>query len=416
VSVTALPTVASGRAEVERLAAEGPRWLGERRLEAWSVYERTPMPDPHKDEDWRRMSFVGLDLEKRPVGSADAFDVRVEGALPQGVIACSLGEALRAHPDLVREFLGTAAVPASRGKFEALSAALFAGGAFVYVPKGVAVEPTILVRGKAGPAAGGAGFGAFRRSVIVLEPGASATVLVVDESEGDAPGLKAAATEVHLRDGAALRHAKIQVLGEKVWSFDHRRALVGRDASVEWVSCDLGARVAHTIIEAHLGEQGGRATARSMIFGDGRQFVDLAVRMIHVGRDTESDMLVRAALADTSRAVYRGYVDIKRGAKGTNSQQKEAVLLMSPEARSDAIPSLYIDENDVKAGHGATAGRVDEKMVFYLMSRGLKRKAAEKLVVEGFFMPLMERITIEALRDELLQRIDRKIDLGADIK
>ncbi|HVY60106.1 MAG TPA: SufD family Fe-S cluster assembly protein, partial [Planctomycetota bacterium] len=163
----------------------------------------------------------------------------------------------------------------------------------------------------------------------------------------------------------------------------------------------------------HLGEQGGRANARSMIFGNGRQLTDLAVRMIHVGRDTESDMLVRAALADTSRAVYRGYVDIKRGAKGTNSQQKEAVLLMSTEARSDAIPSLYIDENDVKAGHGATAGRVDEKMVFYLMSRGLSRKAAEKLVVEGFFTPLLERITIEKLREELLERIDRKIDLGA---
>ncbi|HVY60231.1 MAG TPA: SufD family Fe-S cluster assembly protein, partial [Planctomycetota bacterium] len=250
-----LNTIASARAEVERRGGAEPRWLAERRLEAWSVYEKTPMPDPHKDEDWRRMSFVGLDLEKRPVAAADAFDVHVEGALPAGVVATSIAGALRSHPDLVREFLGASCVPATRGKFEALSAALFAGGAFVYVPKGVAVEPTILVRGKAGPAAGAAGFGAFRRTVIVLEPGASATVLVVDESEGDAPGVKVAATEVHLRDGASLRHAKIQVLGEKVWSFDTRRALVGRDAKVEWVSCDLGARVSHSIVESHLGEQ-----------------------------------------------------------------------------------------------------------------------------------------------------------------
>lgn len=410
-----LSTIGTAGAEVERLAAERgePRWLVERRLEAWAVYEKTPMPDPLKDEDWRRMTLTGLDLEKRPAAASDALSVTADGALPAGVVATTIGEAVRSHPELVREHLATAAIPASRGKLEALSAALFATGAFVYIPKGVEVAPTILVRAKAAPVAGASGFGAFRRSVVVLEAGASATILCVNDSEGDGPGLEDAAIEVYLRDGARLRHASLQLLGEKAWSFGQRRALVGRNARIEWVSCDLGARVSRTTIEAHLGEAGGQATSRSMIFGNGRQFTDLGVRMIHVGRDTQADMLVRAALADSARAVYRGHVDIKRGAKGTNSQQKEAVLLMSKEARSDAIPSLFIDENDVKAGHGATAGRVDERMLFYLMSRGLSRRAAEKLVVEGFFMPLVEQITIETLRADLLARIDKKIELGA---
>jgi FeS assembly protein SufD len=408
VSATTFRSVASARSWVEASRASEPRWLADRRLEAIDLFERAPMPDPLKDEEWRRMVLTGLDLERRSAGSPDSVKLSYDGGKPPaGVEVRPITDAAEDEPAL-RDLLAAGAVPASRGKFEALSAALFHSGFFVRVAKGVEVKEPIALTLRATPSGDGSGIGAFRRNVILLEPGASASILFIEESV-DAAGLVCAATEVYLREGARLRQATIQTLGPQVWSFDTRRALVGRDATIEWVSCELGGKTSRSVMESHLGEQGGRAEARSMIFANGRQHVDVAARMIHVARNTTSDMLVRAALAETSRAVYRGHVDIKRGAKGTDSQQKEAVLLLSPEARSDAIPSLFIDENDVKAGHGATAGRVDEKQVFYLMSRGLRRKAAEKLVVHGFFAPLLERIAIEPLVDELNRRIDGKI-------
>jgi Fe-S cluster assembly protein SufD len=407
-------TIAQARAALEARAARSgePDFLRARRLEALEQFERARMPDPLRDEEWRRMTLAGLDLEARPLAAEDAYAVAGgAGSLPPGAFAGTIAEAARARPDLVERWLGHA-VPASRGKLEALSLALFSAGALVYVPDGAALERTVLLRGAAAPAAGapaGAGFGAFRRSVVVLGRGARATVVSLLES-AEGPGLHVGALEVVLGEGASLRHATVQVLGSGTWSFETRRALVGRDARIEWVTCDLGARVARATVETLLAEPGGRAESRGMVFGDGKQHVDLGVRMLHRARDTEGDMLVRAALGGSARAVYRGHVEIAKGARGTNNQQKEAVLLLSSEARSDAIPSLFIDENDVKAGHGATAGRVDDRMLFYLMSRGIRRRTAEKLVVEGFFAPLLERISIDELREDLLARIDRKIE------
>lgn len=353
------------------------------------------------------MTLAGLDLETRPAEAVDALHVEAGGdALPEGVVVCSIAEAALSHPALLEKHLG-ATVPASRGKLEALSLALFQAGTFVYVPKNVEVTRTILVRGKASPVAGAEGFGAFRRSLVVLEPGARATIVAVLESTED-PGIVVSALEVVLGAGAHLRHATVQVLGSKTWGFETRRAQAGRDAVIEWVGAELGARVSRSTVESLLAEEGGKAVARSMIFGDGKQHLDLGIRVLHHARNTEGDMVVRAALAESARAVYRGHVEIKRGARGTNNQQKEAVLLLSEQARSDAIPSLFIDENDVKAGHGATAGRVDEKQLFYLMSRGIRRRAAERLIVEGFFAPLMERIGVQELREEILRRVDAK--------
>ena len=411
-------TVASIGEAAERLSRDRgePSWLREKRLAAVDVFRSLSMPDPTRDEEWRRTSLAGLDLDGRPAGAVLEIEIGApdEAAAAAGALASDLGTAVARRPDIVRESLASSAVPPGWGKFEALSAALFAGGFFLHVPRGVRLERPIEVRLGARPAPEAQGFGAFCRSVLLLERGSSAFVLLVAESPEDAiPGLYAGAVEVYLQEGAALRLGYVQRFGPDVYAFETRRAIVGRNARLAWVSAELGAKLARTATESHLGEQGGEARIATAVFGEARQHLDLAVRMVHVARHTASDMLHRAALRDSARAIYRGTIDIKHGAKGTSARQKQASLLLSDEARSDAIPSLFIDEEEVSASHGATAGRLDREQLFYFMSRGLSRKVAERLIVEGFFEPVVREFEEIAWREDLLGRIGRKIEREA---
>ncbi|MBX5476108.1 MAG: Fe-S cluster assembly protein SufD [Clostridia bacterium] len=414
-----------------------PDWLTEARVAAWRRFVELPVPDRHM-EVWNRINLRPLPLMefsawvpgeafraadelpesvRRALGGAGTAHslVQIDGtpafrqvgdALErQGVIFCDLQTAAREHPDKVRDALGTV-VPADRDKFTALATALWTGGFFLYVPRGVAVElplQTLRWRSAAADAT-------ISRTLVVLDEHASCALIESQAGEGGRIGLDANIVEVVLADGAQLKYVGLQDWDEDMWSFAHRQGrMAGRDSRLTWAFGEFGGRTARSsFLTEHIG-RGAESKSVTVFFSSGVQHHDLYQTNLHTGTQTSANMDVRGALAGQGRCVFRGDIEIKRGAKQTSSFEAAHALVLERGARADAIPSLYIDENDVQASHSATTGQVDESQLFYLMSRGLSKKTATKLIVRGFFEPIMEQVPLESVRQEFERLIERKL-------
>lgn len=401
-----------------------PTWLKEARLEALKAFHATPNPD------WRRtplerVDFAGVVPYKEshdgaPVDVIEEADP--EGALvlqvdstmafrrvpsqleADGVIFTSLDEALREHEELVREYLHTV-VPPQTDRFTALHGAFFSGGLFVYVPKNVRVEIPLqyTVHSKS------EGLGLFPHVLVVAEQGAEVTVIERYIS-GDEPHLVSQVVEVIAKDNARVTFGSLQTWGDGAQSFHLRRAKLGRDANVDWLLGEVGSGLGRATTYSEMEGDGSQSTAMMVIFADQEQHLDAGLVMHHIGHYTSSDMLTKSVLKDKARAVYRALTDIEDGAVNTSGFQVENALVLNKGARIDAIPELEIEETEVQAGHAATVGQVDETQLFYLMSRGVPRAEAVKLIVEGFLDPLLSRIPLDDVRTELKKLIDRKMN------
>lgn len=379
-----------------------PGWLAEARRAAARLEAEAELPR------WDRTDVAGLDPAAFPPPAGGTVEVSLPpGAVEQGVIAGPIARLAAREPELVRSHLGRL-VPAEAGKFESRNAAAHEG-CLIFVPDGVALAEPIQITYRLA----GTGPGQFHpRTVLVLGRTAEARVF---QRQGGGPGagvagLVTSVVEAELADGAQLRFVELQDWGLGVRNFTTRRAEVGRDARVEWLLGELGAGLSRSGTTSVLRGAGGEALSQLVFFATGSQHMDLLATLEHHGTRTNGLMLAKGVLAGRARAIYRGTSDIRRGAKDSNSQQKENSLHLTAGVRSDAIPALYIDENELQAGHAATTGRVDEEQLFYLQARGLPRREAERLIVHGFFAPLVEKIPLERARDELAALIDRKID------
>lgn len=435
---------ALSRADVERLAAAEPEWLRTRRLTAWDLYESTPLPGP-KDEAWRRTDLKSLDLDsvklprshggvkdpatlpeflRRVVSAGKApgsvllqwdgstIYSRLAPALAaRGVIFTDIQTAAREHGDLLQKYLLTDCVKPGESKFTALHAAVLSGGVFLYVPRGVTItEPLEFALWAEQP-----GTGVFNHTLVVAEEGASITLV---ERWGSAnpngePPLHSGIVEVFAGPGAQVRFGGVQNWAGNLNSFTVRRALVERDARVDWTLGEFGGALTRAEVTSQVTGQGADSNVFLVFFGSGEQHLDVQTGMVHksgAGHST-SDIQARGVLTDNARAVYRGLGEIQPGAKACKTFQREQTLVLSENARADAIPSLIIDEFDVEqAGHAATTGQVDREQLFYLMSRGIPRKEALKLIVTGFFAPLIDRLPVESLKADLQELIERRME------
>lgn len=398
-----------------------PSWLIQTRLRAAEVDAQTDVPR------WDRTDISRLDLSayELPAGGEVSFRLPA-GAREKGVICGTIGDLAATEPELVRRYLGKVVSPES-GKFEARNAAAHQG-CLLYVPDGVAlaepVEITYRLDAPGSPVAPAAQF--HPRTVLAL--GRTAEVNVVQRDEGGGGGERRAGTalggatqggalvtgvvEADVADGAQLRFVEVQNWALGVQNFTTRRANLGRDARVHWLIGELGSGLCRSGTISDLREIGGEALSLLVFFAAGRQHMDLLATLRHHGARTNGHMLAKGVLSGHARAIYRGTSDIERGAKDSNSQQKENVLHLSGDVRSDAIPALFINENELQAGHAATTGKIDEEQMFYMASRGLPRREAERLIVHGFFAPLLERLPLESAREEIERLVDRKIDQG----
>ncbi len=405
-------------------------------LDAWEIYKTTSMPTK-SDEAWRRTDLKGLrmdsfhiptedeasSLEQPPnsilepmvgeehggqvVLSPQGSQVWLEHELAEkGVIFTDLTTARRENSEVLEKVLGKVVKPAE-GKFAALAAALSSKGILVYVPKGLQVEKPLhsLLWGP------GDGLAYFSHILVFVDNGASLTYMHESAShtvEGG-QGLHSGIVEVILGENANLRFVELQSWGEHVWNFTHERAIVSRDANFDWIFGAIGSRLTKNFSEIDLTGQGAVGKMSGFYFTEGNQHLDHDTQQNHYAPNTTSDLLFKGALKDNSRSVWQGMIYVAPGAQKTDGYQANRNLVLSSKARADSIPGLEILADDVRCTHGATVGKIDPDQVFYLRSRGIPIEESERLIVEGFFDPIMQRIPFEGVRSRFQHAISEKL-------
>jgi Fe-S cluster assembly protein SufD len=324
-----------------------------------------------------------------------------------GAVFVDMDRAVTDYPELLSRCLLTEAVTPADDFFAALHAAFWTSGSLLYVPKGVAVPaPLFSLIGLAQE-----GRVDLSHTLVVLEEGAEATLVreSAGRDGGQAPALHVGAVEVFLAQGARLRLVNIQNWDDATWHFSRERAVIGRDAALQWTVGGLGSRLAKVNQEVVLAGPGANAQVNGVLFTSGRQHLAYFTRQDHVAPHTTSDLLYRGGLKGRSRVVWKGMIRVEKDAQRTDAYQKNDNLVLSESARADSIPGLEIEANDVRCTHGATAGRVDEDMIFYAQARGISRDTAIRLIVEGFFANVYDRITIDPVRETLRQAVASKL-------
>jgi len=325
----------------------------------------------------------------------------------QGVIFADLDTAIREHEVLVRPNLMTRAITVADGKFAALNAALWQYGVFLYVPRGRAVElplHSITYTTTAGLTLG--------HILVVLEEGAQVTVLqeYLSEPSVEVHSAYVGVTELLVGDDANLKYVSLQDWGRSVYDFRHERARVGRNGQLDWIIGTMGSRLTKDFTEIELDGEGSWGRMSGLFFADSDQIFDHDTQQDHNAPSTTSDLLFKGALKGESRSIWQGMIKVLPHAQKTDGFQANRNLVLSPTARADSIPGLEIQADDVRCTHAATVGKLEEEPIFYLMSRGLTRADAERLIVVGFFDPIMERIPFHDVRDRLSEHIQEKLE------
>jgi Fe-S cluster assembly protein SufD len=399
--------------DVEKLsrALSEPSWLRERRLEAWGYVEKLDLPK-EKDEPWRytdlrRLRFA---LENFRAAEPDPGDANLTlgGAeLPagRGIVLSSLSAAIKTHPELVQRHLFSQ-FKVGQDIFTALHAALFAGGAFLYVPAGIELAVPLEAVHRVTEA----GVGVFPHTLIVVEEGSAVSFLDRYQSEdftGEA--LSDAAVEIVAGAGASVTSVSIQEYGRGVWHFQTQQASCGRDASLHSLVVMLGASFSRVQVEGALRGEHGSSEMLGLYFAEADQHFDMRTLQDHVAPGCTSDLLYKGALRDTSHTVYSGLIRVHPGAEKTDAYQANRNLVLSDNAKADSKPELEILNNDVRCTHGSTVGQVDDDHLFYLQSRGISRDDAKRLIVEGFFEDVINRVKLPDVAAALTEAIARKL-------
>jgi Fe-S cluster assembly protein SufD len=350
----------------------------------------------------------------RIVQSAGAVvQVELEEALAErGVILCSLEQAFEQHGELVREWFSKR-VPIDRHKLEAANAALWTGGAFLHVPHGVVVEePFEIVYAIDRP-----GVAQYGRTLVLGGPTSEFRVHEYDLAEDfdtqegtGGQALHAGAFELYLQDGARCRLAQFQDWGSgEVYDVSTRFVGVGRDAYCHWLPALLGGHLVRQHLELAVTEKGGDMAFRGLFFAEEHEHLDVFAVDLHETGPSGGDVHWRGTATGESRASFEGLIQIDPGAQQTHTYLQIHTMMLSPKARVDAIPSVLVSADDVSASHGGTVGELDETAIFYMQTRGLDRAAAVRVIVEGFFEPLIAELQDEALEQLVRERIEQKL-------
>jgi len=322
----------------------------------------------------------------------------------KGVIFTDLHIAERDNPELVARMTGQTVRP-EEGKFAALAGALAQNGVVLYIPKGVTVEQPLnsLLWGP------GVDLAYLSHILIWVDEGASVTYVHEAASpDENGPALHAGIVEIKVSDNASLRFVELQSWGRHVWNFSHERISVGRDGNLDWIFGAIGSRLTKNFSELDLVGEGATGRMSGFYFTDGNQHLDHDTQQNHLAPHTTSDLLFKGALKGHSRSVWQGMIYVAVGAEKADGYQANRNLVLSPNARADSIPGLEILADDVRCTHGATVGKLEQEPLFYLKSRGIPDKEAERLLVEGFFDPIMQRIPYEGVRARFQQAIHEK--------
>jgi Fe-S cluster assembly protein SufD len=303
----------------------------------------------------------------------------------------------------------TQAVRPTDGYFAALHGAFWQSGTVLYIPCGVEVARPFLSYTWLNRAES-----ALPHTLVILEPGARAALIDEFGSAGsngnERQVLTVGSVELVLGGGAQLDYVGIQDWGRDVLNFTSERALVGQAATLHWVAGYLGSKLTKTFLDAVLNGPGAKALLSGVYFADGTQHLDLDTEQNHLQPNTTSDLLYKGALKGNARTVWQGMIRVATGAQRTDGYQANRNLALSQQARADSLPGLEIQADDVRCTHGSTVGQLDPEEIFYLMARGIPRLEAEQLIVNGFFLSVLDRIPLKSVREQLQAAIAHKVE------
>lgn len=383
-----------------------PDWLRDLRAAWWRRAEATPWPTG-QEEEWRRTSLDDLPRDAVLLTDAPRVECELDADLAEaGVVLSDLRDAVRTHPDLVRRHLGQRETLPAIARFWALAHAAWTGGTFLYVPRGVAVDHT-LVASLRMPHADAAWFPV---TLVVAEEGSDVSLLEEVTSPDGGAAWYGGIVDIVAGPGARVRYASLQRLGDAAWNIGAKRVEVGQDAEVTTLDAQIGSSVTKVGLDVRMSGKGGTSRLLGLLAAGAKQHIDLDSVQDLIGSHTTSDLLYLSALYDEARSAFYGVTRVEKEAKGTSSYQECRNLLLSPNAGAEPIPVLEIETNDIlRCGHGATAGAIDPVQRFYAMSRGLSDKEAERMIVRGFFEQVVSQVHSETIRQRVLAALAPRI-------
>ncbi len=409
-------------------------WMTDFRADAFAKLEQLPMPKPDKTriDRWNFTQFpthvvesdvyanlTDLPEEARALFSEDkehnvyvqhnntpAYTSLTEDLKAKGVILTDIFTATREHEELLKKYYMTDGVKVDEHKLTALNAAYMNGGVFVYVPKNVIVEEPIqaLFYHDNEDAS------LFNHVIVVAEANSSVTYIENYMSTVEvAKGQVNIVAEAFAGDNAQLTFGAVDVLPEGFTTFVSRRGITARDSRVDWALglMNDGDTIAENI--THLIGDGSESHLKTVVVGRGKQRQNFTTEIISFGKNTNGMILKHGVVKDESTAIFNGIGKIEQGGVGSNAEQESRLLILSDRARADANPILLIEEDEVTAGHAATVGRVDPLELFYLMSRGIEKEEAERLIIRGFLEPVVAELKAEGVKNLLAEVIERKL-------
>jgi Fe-S cluster assembly protein SufB len=405
-----------------------PEWMLERRLEGLRHFHSRPMPNwggdisgidfdsityyvkpsERSETDWeevpddikRTFDRLGIPEAERKsliggVGAQYDSEVVYHSLKAQwenqGVLFLSPEEAVRQHEDLVREYFGTI-IPSNDNKFAALNTAVWSGGSFIYVPKGVKVDIPLQAYFRINSA----NVGQFERTLIIADEGS-----FVHYVEGcTAPvyskdSLHSAVVEIVVKRGARVRYSTIQNWSNNVYNLVTKRAVAYADATMEWVDANLGSKLTMKYPAVYMVEPGAHGEVLSIAFAGAGQHQDAGAKMVHAASNTTSRVISKSISKDGGRTSYRGLCKVYDHCDGVKSNVVCDALLLDEQSRSDTYPYIEAEDRHVAIGHEASVSRVGEEQLFYLQSRGLDEDQAMGMIINGFIEPIVKELPME---------------------
>jgi Fe-S cluster assembly protein SufB len=417
------------KATVEMISARKnePQWMLDKRLEALEVFNSMPMPSWGSDlseidfngifyfvspsekaeknwddvPDYIKKTFDRLGIpeaeRKFLAGVSAQYESEVvyhsirEDLEKLGVIFLDMDTALREQPEVVKKYFGTI-IPTNDNKFAALNTAVWSGGSFIIVPKGVRVDIPLQAYFRINAE----NMGQFERTLIIAEPGS-----YVHYIEGcTAPtyasdSLHSAVVELIAMEGSTIRYTTIQNWSNNVYNLVTKRAYAYKNASVEWIDGNLGSKITMKYPAVWLMEEGARGEVLSIAYAGENQHQDAGAKMVHLASNTSSTVLSKSISKKGGRATYRGLVKVAPDAKNVKCNIRCDALLLDDQSRSDTYPYMDIGNKECHIGHEATVSKVGDEQLFYLMSRGLSENDAIAMIVNGFFEPFTKELPME---------------------
>jgi Fe-S cluster assembly protein SufD len=361
-----------------------PDWLVDLRLSALEAFEKTP-PPAKNEEEWRKVDLNQILFSDLQVYSDASPKISLLSDAPHGVFAGTLSQAVKDIPDKVRPCLERSLAHNVR-KYDALVNALWNGGVFVHVPENLQADLPISMSLK--PQAGQSGGvrpAYFPKRHIVLEKNSSLTLVSEEISNEGWGGWIGSQTEIILKAGAKLSLVRTQLADRKSTLVSSLYSTLERDASLNFIVVSAGSALNKSNWSADIVGEGASACVFGLVKGEGTQNFDHSVLLTHQAPHSSSNVLFKTAMKDKSRSLFTGLIHVWKAAQKTAAYQTNRNLLLSREARADTLPKLEIEADDVKCGHGAAVSNVDPDQIYYLMTRGLSREAAQSIILEGFY-------------------------------